>query len=45
MNYRIKNENFDGPAGKYSFDNIELIRAFEDAQGSERGFILGMLSR
>ncbi|KAN0065914.1 hypothetical protein ACQY0O_001047 [Thecaphora frezii] len=39
-NYRIKDSNHQGTAGKYSFDNMELIRAFEDAAGSERGFIL-----
>ncbi|PWN48512.1 indoleamine 2,3-dioxygenase gamma type [Violaceomyces palustris] len=39
-NYRVKDQNHQGLAGKYSFDNMELIRAFEDASGSERGFIL-----
>lgn len=39
-NYRVKDPNHQGPAGKYSFDNMELIRSFEDAAGSERGFIL-----
>ncbi|KDN52647.1 hypothetical protein K437DRAFT_254050 [Tilletiaria anomala UBC 951] len=28
-----------GP-GRYSFENLELIRAFENAQGSEKGFII-----
>ena len=36
----MKAPNFQGPAGRLSFENLELIRAFEDAQGSERGFIL-----
>lgn len=40
QNWRVKDPNFKGPAGRLSFDNLELIRAFEDAQGSERGFIL-----
>ncbi|PWY99689.1 IDO-domain-containing protein [Testicularia cyperi] len=40
VNYRCKDPNFKGNAGKYSFDNMELIRSFEDASGSERGFIL-----
>ena len=39
-NYRVKDQNHKGLAGKYSFDNMELIRSFEDASGSERGFIL-----
>lgn len=39
-NYRVKDQQHQGLAGKYSFDNMELIRAFEDASGSERGFIL-----
>ncbi|UZJ57123.1 hypothetical protein CBS101457_006443 [Exobasidium rhododendri] len=39
-NYRVKDPHHNGLAGKYSFDNMELIRAFEDAAGSERGFIL-----
>lgn len=38
-NYRVKDQNHGGPAGKYGFDNMELIRSFEDAQGSERGFM------
>lgn len=40
VNWRIKDPNFQGPAGPFSFDNLELIRAFEDPTGSERGFIL-----
>lgn len=40
VNYMCKDPNFKGNAGKYSFDNMELIRSFEDASGSERGFIL-----
>lgn len=40
VNYRCKDPNYAGNAGKYSFDNMELIRSFEDASGSERGFIL-----
>lgn len=40
VNYRCKDPNFKGNAGRYSFDNMELIRSFEDASGSERGFIL-----
>ncbi|ORX40879.1 hypothetical protein BD324DRAFT_574682 [Kockovaella imperatae] len=40
QNWKVKDPNFKGPAGRLSFDNLELIRAFEDAQGSERGFIL-----
>ncbi|SPO35780.1 related to BNA2 - putative tryptophan 2,3-dioxygenase or indoleamine 2,3-dioxygenase [Pseudozyma flocculosa] len=40
QNYRVKDPNHQGTAGKYSFDNMELIRSFEDAAGSERGFIL-----
>ncbi len=40
VNYRCKDPNYQGSAGKYSFDNMELIRSFEDASGSERGFIL-----
>jgi indoleamine 2,3-dioxygenase len=39
-NYQVKDPNHQGLAGKYSFDNMELIRSFEDASGSERGFIL-----
>lgn len=39
-NYQVKDQNHNGLAGKYSFDNMELIRSFEDASGSERGFIL-----
>lgn len=39
-NYQVKDSNHQGLAGKYSFDNMELIRSFEDASGSERGFIL-----
>jgi indoleamine 2,3-dioxygenase len=39
-NYRVKDQTHRGLAGKYSFDNMELIRSFEDAAGSERGFIL-----
>ncbi|CBQ68335.1 conserved hypothetical protein [Sporisorium reilianum SRZ2] len=40
VNYRCKDPGHQGTAGRYSFDNMELIRAFEDASGSERGFIL-----
>ncbi|SNX85262.1 related to BNA2 - putative tryptophan 2,3-dioxygenase or indoleamine 2,3-dioxygenase [Melanopsichium pennsylvanicum] len=40
VNYLCKDQNYQGNAGKYSFDNMELIRSFEDASGSERGFIL-----
>ncbi|KIS68147.1 uncharacterized protein UMAG_03728 [Mycosarcoma maydis] len=40
VNYLCKDPHFQGNAGKYSFDNMELIRSFEDASGSERGFIL-----
>lgn len=40
VNYRCRDAHHEGSAGKYSFDNMELIRAFEDASGSERGFIL-----
>ncbi|SPO28725.1 related to BNA2 - putative tryptophan 2,3-dioxygenase or indoleamine 2,3-dioxygenase [Ustilago trichophora] len=40
VNYLCKDPNYQGNAGKYSFDNMELIRSFEDASGSERGFIL-----
>lgn len=40
VNYRFKDPHHQGPAGRYSFDNMDLIRSFEDAQGSERGFIL-----
>ncbi|SPC62797.1 related to BNA2 - putative tryptophan 2,3-dioxygenase or indoleamine 2,3-dioxygenase [Ustilago sp. UG-2017b] len=40
VNYMCKDANFKGNAGKYSFDNMELIRSFQDASGSERGFIL-----
>ncbi|GAK66033.1 indoleamine 2,3-dioxygenase family protein [Moesziomyces antarcticus] len=40
VNYLCKDPNYKGTAGKYSFDNMELIRSFEDASGSERGFIL-----
>lgn len=40
VNYRCKDPAYQGSAGKYSFDNMELIRSFEDASGSERGFIL-----
>ncbi|EST07972.1 Indoleamine 2,3-dioxygenase [Kalmanozyma brasiliensis GHG001] len=40
VNYRFKDLHHQGPAGRYSFDNMDLIRSFEDASGSERGFIL-----
>ncbi|CAD6887280.1 unnamed protein product [Tilletia controversa] len=39
-NFRLKSETFKSDAGKWHYDNMELIRAFEDAQGSEAGFIL-----
>ena len=35
MNYKLST-----PEKGYSFDNLELVRAFENAQGSEKGFIL-----
>lgn len=40
VNYLCKDPQYKGNAGKYSFDNMDLIRSFEDASGSERGFIL-----
>ncbi|PWN86919.1 hypothetical protein FA10DRAFT_269995 [Acaromyces ingoldii] len=40
MNYRVKDDDYKGFAGRYSFENLELIRAFQDADGSEKGFIL-----
>ncbi|KAK0523959.1 hypothetical protein OC842_005978 [Tilletia horrida] len=39
-NYRVKSDSFTSTSGKFHFDNMELIRAFEDAHGSEKGFIL-----
>ncbi|KAE8258243.1 hypothetical protein A4X13_0g1803 [Tilletia indica] len=38
-NFRLKSDSFQSTAGKYHFDNLELVRAFEDAQSSEKGFI------
>ncbi|CAO1614529.1 unnamed protein product [Sympodiomycopsis kandeliae] len=41
VNYKFRDPNFTGgEAGRYSFDNMDLIRSFQDAYGSERGFIL-----
>lgn len=41
VNYKFRDPNFTGgEAGRYSFDNMDLIRSFQDAFGSERGFIL-----
>ncbi|KAL9936371.1 hypothetical protein V8E36_004439 [Tilletia maclaganii] len=39
-NYRLKSDKFTSNAGAHHYDNMELIRAFEDANGSEKGFIL-----
>ena len=41
VNYKFRDANLTGgEAGRYSFDNMDLIRSFQDAFGSERGFIL-----
>jgi indoleamine 2,3-dioxygenase len=41
VNYKFRDPAYTGgEAGRYSFDNMDLIRSFEDPYGSERGFIL-----
>ncbi|KDQ21352.1 hypothetical protein BOTBODRAFT_150132 [Botryobasidium botryosum FD-172 SS1] len=38
--YALQNWARKDPAGKIAYDNLKLIRAFEDHEGSEKGFIL-----
>ncbi|CAO1637984.1 unnamed protein product [Parajaminaea phylloscopi] len=45
VNYKFRDPNLAASdtagqeAGRYSFSNLDLIRAFQDPKGSERGFI------